>query len=63
LLGFTGARVAEQTIGEKFPPGLQRSESLLAHGMVDLVVSRKDLRNTLIKIMNIICKREKLPAK
>jgi len=56
LLGFTGARVAEQTIGEKFPPGLQRSESLLAHGMVDLIVSRKDLRNTLIKILSIITK-------
>ncbi|GAH72969.1 unnamed protein product, partial [marine sediment metagenome] len=62
LLGFTGARVAEQTIGEKFPPGLQRSESLLKHGMVDLIVSRKDLRNTLIKILNIICKREKTPT-
>lgn len=56
LLGFTGARVAEQTIGEKFPPGLQRSESLLAHGMVDLIVSRKDLRNTLIQILSIITK-------
>jgi acetyl-CoA carboxylase carboxyl transferase subunit beta len=56
LLGFTGARVAEQTIGEKFPPGLQRSESLLAHGMVDLIVSRKDLRNTLVIILSIITK-------
>ncbi|MBN2620666.1 acetyl-CoA carboxylase carboxyltransferase subunit beta [candidate division WOR-3 bacterium] len=56
LLGFTGARVAEQTIGEKFPPGLQRSESLLAHGMVDLIVSRKDLRNTLATILSIVTK-------
>lgn len=56
LLGFTGARVAEQTIGEKFPPGLQRSESLLTHGLVDLIVSRKELRNTLIRILKIIWK-------
>ena len=56
-LGFTGARVIKQTIGEKLPEGFQRSEFLLEHGMVDLVISRKDLRNTLIKILNIICKR------
>jgi len=54
LLGFTGARVAEQTIGEKFPPGLQRSESLMEHGMVDLVVSREDLKDTLARILHII---------
>lgn len=63
LLGFTGARVAQQTIGEKFPPGLQRSESLLEHGMVDLVLSRKELRSTLIKILNIIWTHDKTPIK
>jgi acetyl-CoA carboxylase carboxyl transferase subunit beta len=63
LLGFTGARVAEQTIGEKFPPGLQRSENLLAHGMVDVVVSRKELRNTLIRILSIIWKHGQTPTK
>jgi acetyl-CoA carboxylase carboxyl transferase subunit beta len=56
LLGFTGARVAEQTIGEKFPPGLQRSESLLSHGMVDLIVSRKELRNAIATILSIVTK-------
>jgi len=63
LLGFTGARVAEQTIGEKFPPGLQRSENLLAHGMIDIVVSRKELRNTLIRILSIIWKHGETPTK
>lgn len=62
LLGFTGARVAQQTIGEKFPPGLQRSENLLAHGMIDLVVSRKELRSTLIRILSIIWKHGKAPT-
>lgn len=56
LIGFTGPRVIEQTIGEKLPPGFQRSEFILEHGMVDLIVSRKDLRNTLIKILKIINK-------
>jgi len=62
LLGFTGARVAEQTIGEKFPPGLQRSESLLRHGMVDLVISRKDLRDTLIRILSIVSKHNHISS-
>jgi acetyl-CoA carboxylase carboxyl transferase subunit beta len=56
LLGFTGPRVIEQTIGGKLPPGFQRSEFMLEHGLVDIVVSRKELRNTLIRILNIIWK-------
>jgi acetyl-CoA carboxylase carboxyl transferase subunit beta len=56
LIGFTGPRVIEQTIGEKLPPGFQRSEFMLEHGMIDLLVSRTDLRNTLIRILKIICK-------
>lgn len=56
LIGFTGPRVIEQTIGEKLPPGFQRSEFMLEHGMVDLLVSRKELKNNLIKILKIICK-------
>ncbi|KPK63296.1 hypothetical protein AMJ83_07425 [candidate division WOR_3 bacterium SM23_42] len=56
LLGFTGPRVIEQTIGGKLPPGFQRSEFMLEHGLVDIVVSRKELRNTLIRILNIVWK-------
>jgi acetyl-CoA carboxylase carboxyl transferase subunit beta len=58
VLGFTGERVADQTIGEKFPPGLQRAESMLEHGMVDLVVSRKELRDTLIRVLKIIYRND-----
>jgi len=54
LLGFTGPRVIEQTIGGKLPPGFQRSEFMLEHGLVDIVISRRELRNTLIKILNIV---------
>ena len=44
LIGFAGPRVIEQTIRQKLPPGFQRSEFLLEHGMLDAVVSRKDLK-------------------
>jgi acetyl-CoA carboxylase carboxyl transferase subunit beta len=47
LIGFAGPRVIEQTIRQQLPPGFQRSEFLLEHGMVDMVVSRKDLKATL----------------
>ncbi len=47
LIGFAGPRVIEQTIRQQLPPGFQRSEFLLEHGMVDQVVARKDLKPTL----------------
>ena len=47
LIGFAGPRVIEQTIRQQLPPGFQRSEFLLEHGMVDIVVARKSLKATL----------------
>ncbi len=49
LIGFAGPRVIEQTIRQQLPPGFQRSEFLLEHGMVDMVVSRRDLKKTLAR--------------
>jgi len=46
LIGFTGPRVIEQTIRQKLPPGFQKSEFLLEHGLIDLIVNRKALRET-----------------
>ncbi len=54
IIGFAGARVIEQTIRETLPEGFQRAEYLLEHGMVDLVVHRKDLRDTLIRILGLL---------
>jgi acetyl-CoA carboxylase carboxyl transferase subunit beta len=54
LLGFTGPRVIQQTIGKELPPGFQRSEFLLEHGMVDYIVNRKDLRQTLVQILRFL---------
>ena len=44
LIGFAGPRVIEQTIRQKLPEGFQRAEFLVEHGMVDAIVSRKDLK-------------------
>jgi acetyl-CoA carboxylase carboxyl transferase subunit beta len=51
LIGFAGPRVIEQTIGEKLPEGFQRSEFLLAHGLLDLVVERGKLRETIAGLL------------
>ena len=51
LIGFAGPRVIEQTIRQQLPPGFQRSEFLLEHGMVDMVVSRNDLKQTLARTL------------
>ncbi len=64
LIGFAGQRVIEQTIREKLPPGFQRAEYLLEHGMVDMVVHRHELRNTISRIVRILMKSApvELPA-
>jgi acetyl-CoA carboxylase carboxyl transferase subunit beta len=59
-IGFAGARVIENTIRETLPPGFQRSEYLLEHGMVDIVVERKDLRDTLVRILRLL-RKDKSP--
>ena len=57
LIGFAGPRVIEQTIREKLPPGFQRSEYLQQHGMVDMVVHRRDLRATLARLCRLLMDR------
>ena len=54
LIGFAGQRVIQDTIREKLPEGFQRAEYLHAHGMVDMVVARKDLRDTLARLMDYL---------
>jgi acetyl-CoA carboxylase carboxyl transferase subunit beta len=54
VIGFAGARVIEQTIREKLPEGFQRAEYLLAHGMIDMVVHRQDLRDTLVRVISLL---------
>jgi acetyl-CoA carboxylase carboxyl transferase subunit beta len=54
LIGFAGPRVIEQTIKQKLPEGFQRSEFLLAHGMIDAIVPRKELKGYLAKSMDFL---------
>jgi acetyl-CoA carboxylase carboxyl transferase subunit beta len=54
VIGFAGARVIEQTIREKLPDGFQRAEYLLEHGMIDMVVRRQELRDTLIRVIGLL---------
>ncbi len=56
LIGFAGPRVIEQTIREKLPDGFQRSEYLRDHGMVDMVVHRRELRATIAKLCRLFLK-------
>ena len=57
LIGFAGPRVIEQTIRENLPEGFQRSEYLLDHGMVDIVVHRHELRETLGRLCRLLTQR------
>ena len=54
IIGFAGQRVIEQTIRETLPEGFQRAEYLLEHGMVDMVVNRHELRDTLVRIVDML---------
>lgn len=54
LIGFAGPRVIRQTIGKDLPEGFQRSEFLLDHGFVDVIVQRKDMKETLSNFLNLL---------
>jgi acetyl-CoA carboxylase carboxyl transferase subunit beta len=54
LIGFAGPRVIEQTIRQKLPPGFQRSEFLLEHGMLDAVVTRKEMKGYIARALEFM---------
>lgn len=57
LVGFAGPRVIEQTVREKLPEGFQRSEFLLEHGALDLIVDRRELRDRLALLLAMLTGR------
>ena len=57
LIGFAGPRVIEQTVREKLPEGFQRSEFLLEHGAIDMIVDRRDLRDRIANLLGILMRR------
>ncbi len=54
LIGFAGPRVIEQTVREKLPAGFQRSEFLLEHGAIDMIVDRRDLRDRIAAVLGML---------
>jgi acetyl-CoA carboxylase carboxyl transferase subunit beta len=56
LIGFAGPRVIEQTVREKLPEGFQRSEFLLSHGAIDMIVDRRDMKKKLINLISKLSK-------
>jgi acetyl-CoA carboxylase carboxyl transferase subunit beta len=58
LIGFAGQRVIESTIREKLPEGFQRAEYLLDHGMVDMVVPRREMRGRLALLIGYLTPRQ-----
>jgi len=56
LIGFAGPRVIEQTINQELPEGFQRSEFLLEHGMLDKIVERRQLKPTIVQVLNLLSK-------
>ncbi len=61
LIGFAGPRVIEQTVRETLPEGFQRSEFLLAHGAIDMIVDRREMRNKIASMLSMMT-HQILPA-
>ena len=59
MIGFAGARVIKQTIGADLPQGFQTAEFLLEHGLIDMIISRKDLKKTLSDLVSMLTPYEK----
>ncbi len=57
LIGFAGPRVIEQTVREKLPEGFQRSEFLLEHGAIDMIIDRRDMRDRIADLLSIFMDR------
>jgi acetyl-CoA carboxylase carboxyl transferase subunit beta len=57
MIAFAGARVIEQTVREKLPEGFQRAEYLLEHGILDMVVRRTEMRETLARLIGLLTEK------
>jgi acetyl-CoA carboxylase carboxyl transferase subunit beta len=60
LIGFAGPRVIEQTVREKLPEGFQRSEFLLKHGAIDMIVNRGDMRETIVRLLSKLTRAQQM---
>ncbi len=62
LIGFAGPRVIEQTVRETLPEGFQRSEFLLAHGAIDMIIDRRDMRDKIASLLSMMTHQELIAA-
>jgi len=62
LIGFAGPRVIEQTIKQKLPEGFQRAEYLLEHGVIDMIVERKNIKEMLGKLLAMLTPAQSVPS-
>ncbi|HPF28314.1 MAG TPA: hypothetical protein PK159_17140, partial [Steroidobacteraceae bacterium] len=60
LIGFAGPRVIQQTVRETLPEGFQRSEFLLEHGALDMIIDRREMRDRLASILRILMRQPAL---
>ena len=54
LIGFAGPRVIEQTVRETLPEGFQRSEFLIEHGAIDMIIDRRDMRDKIASLLSML---------
>ena len=62
MIGFAGARVIQQTVRETLPEGFQRSEFLLEHGALDMIVDRRDMRDRIGSMLRLLMKQQPASA-
>jgi acetyl-CoA carboxylase carboxyl transferase subunit beta len=62
LIGFAGPRVIEQTIRQKLPDGFQRSEFLLDHGMLDMIMDRREMKDVIVRFLHFALTRRETPV-
>ena len=62
LIGFTGARIIQQTVRETLPEGFQRAEFLLDHGALDMIVDRRDMRDRIAGLLTMFMNKPAVPA-
>jgi len=62
MIGFAGPRVIKDTMKGELPPGFQTAEFLLDHGLIDAIVSRKEMKTRLIRYLNFLNHRQKVAA-
>lgn len=62
LIGFAGPRVIEQTVRETLPEGFQRSEFLLEHGDIDIIVDRRNMRDEIVSLLTILTRQPAIPG-